>query len=306
MKLLITGAGGQLGTELRRQLAQGGCALGAIPEKLNRATVIATDVGVDGMESLDITDRHEVMAFVRHHQPDVIVSCAAFTNVDGCETNRDAAFKVNALGARNLAMAAQEVDAKLIHVSTDYVFSGAENGGIALDEAAQPAPISAYGSTKLLGEEYVKSLCSRYFIVRTAWLYGYAGKNFVKTIRAAAKKYGAVEVVNDQLGNPTNAEDLAYHLLKLCVTREYGIYHCTGEGVCSWYDFTREILRLAGVEATVTPCTSAEYKAKHPASTNRPAWSALENRMLACTVGNEMRSWQDALKCFFENWKPED
>ena len=152
----------------------------------------------------------------------------------------------------------------------------------------------------------MKSLCSRYFIVRTAWLYGYAGKNFVKTICAAAKKYGAVEVVNDQLGNPTNAEDLAYHLLKLCVTREYGIYHCTGEGVCSWYDFTCEILRLAGVEATVTPCTSAEYKAKHPASTNRPAWSALENRMLACTVGNEMRSWQDALKCFFENWKPED
>ena len=155
---------------------------------------IATDVGVDGMESLDITDRHEVMAFVRHHQPDVIVSCAAFTNVDGCETNRDAAFKVNALGARNLAMAAQEVDAKLIHVSTDYVFSGSENGGIALDETAQPAPISAYGSTKLLGEEYVKSLCSRYFIVRTAWLYGYAGKNFVKTICAAAKKYSAVEV----------------------------------------------------------------------------------------------------------------
>ena len=306
MKLLITGAAGQLGTELRRQLARGGCSLGTIPEKLNRATVIATDVGVDGMESLDITDRHEVMAFVRHHQPDVILSCAAFTNVDGCETNRDAAFKVNALGARNLAMAAEEGDAKLIHVSTDYVFSGAENGGIALDETAQPAPISAYGSTKLLGEEYVKSLCSRYFIVRTAWLYGYVGKNFVKTIRGAAKKYGAVEVVNDQLGNPTNAEDLAYHLLKLCVTREYGIYHCTGEGVCSWYDFTCEILRLAGVNAVVTPCSSAEYKAKHPASTNRPAWSALENRMLACTVGNEMRSWQDALKSFFENWKPED
>lgn len=306
MKLLITGAAGQLGTELRRQLAQGGCALGSIPEKLNRATVIATDVGVDGMEALDITDRHEVMAFVRHHQPDVIVSCAAFTNVDGCETNRDAAFKVNALGARNLAMAAEEVGAKLIHVSTDYVFSGVENGGVALDETAQPGPISAYGSTKLLGEEYVKSLCSRYFIVRTAWLYGYAGKNFVKTIRNAAKKFGAVEVVNDQLGNPTNAEDLAYHLLKLCVTREYGIYHCTGEGVCSWYDFTCEILRLAGVDAKVTPCTSAEYKAKHPASTNRPAWSALENRMLACTVGNEMRTWQDALKCFFENWKPED
>jgi dTDP-4-dehydrorhamnose reductase len=302
MKILITGAGGQLGTELRRQLAQGGCALGSVPAALQNAAVIATDVGVEGMEPLDITDLPAVQAFVGTHKPDVIISCAAFTNVDGCETSRDAAFKVNALGARNLAMAAEAHGAKLIHVSTDYVFSGKENNGIPLDETALPAPVSAYGATKLLGEEYVKTLCSRYFIVRTAWLYGYVGKNFVKTIRNAAQKFGAVEVVSDQLGNPTNAEDLAYHLLLLSDTEEYGLYHCTGEGVCSWYDFTCEILRLAGVDATVTPCTSAEYKAKHPASTNRPAWSALENRMLACTVGNHMRPWQEALACFFENW----
>ncbi len=303
MKLLITGAAGQLGTELRRQLAEGGSALGPIPEKLRRATVIATDVGAEGMRALDITDRHEVAAFVRHHQPDAIISCAAYTNVDGCETNRDAAFAVNAVGARNLALAAEEVGAKLVHVSTDYVFPG--NAGEPLAEYEQPAPISMYGKTKRLGEEYVQQLCTKYFIVRTAWLYGYAGKNFVKTMVRAGKARGALTVVNDQLGNPTNAEDLAHHLLKLVVTKEYGVYHCTGTGVCSWYDFAAEIIRLSGVQATVTPCTSAEYKQMNPASADRPAYSALDNAMLRATVGDEMRPWREALACFFENWKGE-
>ena len=303
MKLPITGAAGQLGTELRRQLAEGGSALGPIPEKLRRATVIATDVGAEGMRALDITDRHEVAAFVRHHQPDAIISCAAYTNVDGCETNRDAAFAVNAVGARNLALAAEEVGAKLVHVSTDYVFPG--NAGEPLAEYEQPAPISMYGKTKRLGEEYVQQLCTKYFIVRTAWLYGYAGKNFVKTMVRAGKARGALTVVNDQLGNPTNAEDLAHHLLKLVVTKEYGVYHCTGTGVCSWYDFAAEIIRLSGVQATVTPCTSAEYKQMNPASADRPAYSALDNAMLRATVGDEMRPWREALACFFENWKGE-
>lgn len=303
MKLLITGAAGQLGTELRRQLAEGGSALGPIPEKLRRATVIATDVGAEGMRALDITDRHEVAAFVRHHQPDAIISCAAYTNVDGCETNRDAAFAVNAVGARNLALAAEEVGAKLVHVSTDYVFPG--NASEPLAEYEQPAPISMYGKTKRLGEEYVQQLCTKYFIVRTAWLYGYAGKNFVKTMVRAGKARGALTVVNDQLGNPTNAEDLAHHLLKLVVTKEYGVYHCTGTGVCSWYDFAAEIIRLSGVQAVVTPCTSAEYKQMNPASADRPAYSALDNAMLRATVGDEMRPWREALACFFENWKGE-
>ena len=303
MKLLITGAAGQLGTELRRQLAEGGSALGPIPEKLRRATVIATDVGAEGMRALDITDRHEVAAFVRHHQPDAIISCAAYMNVDGCETNRDAAFAVNAVGARNLALAAEEVGAKLVHVSTDYVFPG--NAGEPLAEYEQPAPISMYGKTKRLGEEYVQQLCTKYFIVRTAWLYGYAGNNFVKTMVRAGKARGALTVVNDQLGNPTNAEDLAHHLLKLVVTKEYGVYHCTGTGVCSWYDFAAEIIRLSGVQATVTPCTSAEYKQMNPASADRPAYSALDNAMLRATVGDEMRPWREALACFFENWKGE-
>mgnify|MGYP001647080878 FL=1 len=298
MKILITGASGQLGTEIQRQLKNGGSALGPVPERLKNATVIATDVA-----ELDITDRYATIAFVRRHQPDTIISCAAFTNVDGCETNPEAAFKVNAIGASNLAQAAERINARLIHVSTDYVFRG--EGNKPLDESERVDPKSVYGKTKALGEEYVKNFCHRYFIVRTAWLYGYAGKNFVKTIVNAGKKFGRLEVVSDQLGNPTNAEDLAHHILQLAVSHDYGVYHCTGEGVCSWYEFASEIIRLSGVDATVAPCTSAEYSAKHPAAADRPAWSALENRMLACTVGNHMRDWKEALADFFAHWNGE-
>ena len=254
------------------------------------------------LPELDISNYKMVDDFIRRQRPDVIINCAAFTNVDGCETSHDLAFKVNAIGPRNLAQAAAKTGARLVHVSTDYVFSGRENGGIPQDEATQPGPISAYGSTKLMGEQYVQQFCHRHFIVRTAWLYSYYGKNFVKTIVNAGRKFGKLEVVNDQLGNPTNAVDLAHEILQLCVTHEYGLYHCTGEGVCSWYDFASEIIRLSGVEAAVAPCTSEEYKAKHPESADRPKWSALDNRMLRCTVGNEVRPWQQALECFFQHW----
>ena len=151
MKILITGSHGQLGTELLRQLKEGRSEIGPIPEKLCTAKVIPTDA-----DELDITDRDEVVAFVRRMEPDVIINCAAYTNVDGCESHTEDAFKVNALGPRNLAIAAQKVGAKLVHVSTDYVFSGKENGGVPLDESALPAPVSAYGRTKLLGEQYVR------------------------------------------------------------------------------------------------------------------------------------------------------
>ncbi len=297
MKIVITGCRGQLGTELQKQLRQGCSEIGPIPEKLRNATVVAVD-----LPELDIGDHDAVNEFVRRHHPDVILNCAAYTNVDGCEVNHDAAFRANAVGPRNLAQAAEKDGARLVHVSTDYVFSGRANGGIPQDEAAQTGPISAYGTTKRMGEEYVAQFCHRHFIVRTAWLYSYYGKNFVKTIVNAGKKYGSLEVVNDQLGNPTNAVDLAHEILQLCVTHEYGLYHCTGEGVCSWYDFAREIIRLSGVQAAVSPCTSAEYKAKHPEAADRPAWSALDNRMLRCTIGNEVRPWQEALETFFAHW----
>ena len=168
-----------------------------------------------------------------------------------------------------------------------------------------PAPISAYGQTKLLGEQYVERFCRRHFIVRTAWLYSYYGKNFVKTMVRLGKSHNEITVVNDQLGNPTNAVDLAYHILKLAVSHDYGVYHCTGNGICSWYDFASAIMKEAGLPCKVNPCTSAEYAAANPASASRPAWSALENRMLRCTVGDEMRDWQDALHDFFANWNGE-
>ena len=297
MKIIVTGCRRQLGTEIIKQLREGESEIGPIPEKLLNATVIAVD-----LPELDITDREATINYIRRHQPDTVVNCAAVTNVDGCETARDAAFRVNAIGPRNLALACEKVNARLVHISTDYVFSGRENGGVPQDEACLPGPISAYGSTKLMGEKYVQRFCHRHFIVRTAWLYSYYGKNFVKTIAGAGKKYGRLEVVNDQLGNPTNAVDLAHEILQLCVTHEYGLYHCTGEGICSWYDFACEIIRLAGVDATVAPCTSEEYKAKHPGSADRPHWSALDNRGLRCSIGNQVRPWQEALACFFRHW----
>ena len=300
MKILITGCKGQLGRELQRQLREEGCVLGPLPERLQKATVIPVDV-----EELDITDREAVVAYVRRHQPDTVINCAAFTNVNGCETARDAAFKVNAIGPRNLALACEKINARFIHISTDYVFSGAANGGVPLDECALPAPVSAYGATKLLGEQYVQRFCRRHFIVRTAWLYGYEGKNFVKTMVNLAKTHDRITVVNDQLGNPTNAVDLAYHILKLAVSHDYGTYHCTGNGICSWYDFAAEIIRLSGEACAVEPISSADYAAQHPESANRPAWSALDNRMLRCTVGDGMRDWKDALRDFFAHWNGE-
>lgn len=301
MKILITGCKGQLGTEIQKQLRLGYSEIGPIPESLQNAEIVAVD-----LPEVDISKLEPTLAYIAEVAPDVVVNCAAFTNVDGCETMHDVAFQANAVGPRNLAMACEKIGAKLVHVSTDYVFSGRENGGIPLDEADTPNPISAYGSTKVQGERYVQQFCSRFFIVRTAWLYSYYGKNFVKTIYNAGKKFGKLEVVNDQLGNPTNAVDLAHVLLQLAATQEYGIYHCTGEGICSWYDFAAAIIAGGKVDATVDPCTSPEYKAKHPESADRPAWSALDNRMLRCTIGNPVRPWQEALEVFFQNWDGEN
>ena len=292
MKIVITGANGQLGKELQKIIRTGKAEIGEISKSVASSEVFAADVDV-----LDITKLDNVRAYLNDIKPDVVINCAAFTNVDGCESSKDLAFKVNALGARNVAIACEEIGAKLIHVSTDYVFSGV--GSTPLSEDAMVAPVSAYGTTKLLGEEYVRDFCSKYFIVRTAWLYGYFGKNFVYTIMRAGKERGKLTVVNDQKGNPTNAEDLAYHLLKLALTEEYGVYHCTGEGECTWYDFACKIIEYSGIDCEVLPVTSEEYKT--PAK--RPEYSSLDNMMLRCTIGNEMREWKDALKIFMDNYK---
>lgn len=292
MRILVTGCNGQLGTEIVKCFERGYTELG-IPNVLKQKNVV-TAVDID---KLDICNLSAVVSLFEEKKIDVVINCAAYTNVDKCETEQLAAFSVNAVGVRNLAMASQKIGAKLVHVSTDYVFEG--NGTKPLCEWERKNPISAYGKSKALGEEYVSQFCSKYFIVRTAWLYGYNGKNFVKTIMRVAKEKGKVTVVNDQLGNPTNAADLAHHILKLLTTEEYGIYHGTANGECSWCDFASEIVKLAGIDAVVFPCTSDEY----PSPTKRPAYSSLDNMMFRVTVGDEFRPWQDALKCFFENYK---
>lgn len=292
MKILITGSKGQLGNELQNIIKAGKSEIGVITEELKKSEVIALDV-----EDLDITKLEQVKAVLKDIKPDVVINCAAATNVDGCESNQDLAFKINTIGPRNLAMVCEEIGAKVVQVSTDYVFSGV--GEKPLTEYDLTAPYSVYGKTKLMGEEFVREFSSKYFIVRTAWLYGYMGHNFVYTMMRLGKEKESLNVVNDQRGNPTNANDLAYHILKLIETEEYGVYHCTGKGECTWYDFAKAIMELSGRECTVNPCTSEEYKT--PAK--RPEYSSLDNMMLRCTVGDEMRDWQEALKTFIENNK---
>lgn len=286
MKIMITGAAGQLGNELCSILSSGQAEIGKMPDIYRGAEVIKTDIG-----EFDITDMASARAFIKSAKPDIIINCAAMTNVDGCETAVDVAFKVNAAGVRNLAICAKEENAKFVHVSTDYVFAG--NGNAPYREWDIVNPQSVYGSSKLLGEKYALAFCDKTFIVRTSWLYGYVGKNFVKTVRRVLREKGQITVVNDQRGNPTNANDLAFHILKIAATEDYGIYHCTGEGECTWYDFAKKIAEYSGYnENVVSPCTSKQFKSP----TKRPAYSSLENLALICGAGNEMRSWEEALK----------
>lgn len=196
MKILITGSKGQLGNELQDLIKIGGAEIGQVSKTIKDSTVIALDI-----DELDITNLIEVKKIITHLKPDVVINCAAATNVDGCENNENFAFKVNSIGSRNLAIACEKVNAKLVQVSTDYVFSG--EGFKPLSEYDLTAPFSVYGRTKLLGENYVREFSTRYFIVRTAWLYGYVGHNFVYTIRKLGKEKDYINVVSDQMGNPT-------------------------------------------------------------------------------------------------------
>lgn len=289
MKILITGSKGQLGNELQSIIRNGRAEIGETSDVIKKSEVIALDV-----DELDITNLNEVKILLNNLRPEVVINCAAATNVDGCESNEDFSFKVNSIGPRNLAIACEEIAAKLVQVSTDYVFGGA--GIKPLAEYDLTAPYSVYGKTKLLGENYVREFSSRYFIIRTAWLYGYVGHNFVYTMRKLGKEKDVINVVNDQRGNPTHANDLAYHILKLIETDYYGVYHCTGKGECSWYEFAKMIIELSGEKCIVKPCSSDEFKSP----TKRPEYSSLDNMMLRNTVGDEMRNWQDAIRSFID------
>ncbi len=272
MKIFVTGCNGQLGRAVNVQYKDD-----------PNVTFVNTDVA-----DLDITKVDDVMSAVKAEKPDVIVNCAAHTAVDACETDWDNAYRINAIGPRNLSLAANEVNAKLVHISTDYVFDG--KGTRPYTEFDAVDPQGAYGKTKLAGEEFVKAFANRYFIIRTAWLYG-DGKNFVKTMLRLSETNDAVSVVNDQVGSPTSTKELAGAIAHLIPTDNYGLFHGTCEGVCSWADFTEEIFRLKGLSTKVNRITTAEFNAKAP----RPAYSVLENYMLKLTTDYKFAQWEDAI-----------
>lgn len=287
MRILITGCKGQLGTEIAKQIAEGHSEIGPIPKMYHNATV----VGVD-MDDFDLSDKSAVKKNLHDGSYDIVFNCAAFTNVNACESSQDTAYAANALAIRNLAEVCESTATKLVHVSTDYVFSG--DATEPYREYDIPSPVTVYGKTKLAGEICLRERCRRHFILRTAWLYGYNGNNFVRTMVRLAKEKGEIRVVNDQFGNPTSAADLAHHMLEVAQGNRYGVYHCTNNGVCSWYDFACEIIRLSGIPCRVIPITTAEY----PTPAHRPAYSALDNMMLRLTCGDQMRDWKDALAEF--------
>lgn len=292
MRILVTGSRGQLGNELRRLLDTMEAEVGPVPEAYRGADADWVDYG-----ELDISDAAAVDAWFASHDPyDLVVNCAAVTNVDGCEADEEGAYRVNALGPENLARASAAQGGSLVQVSTDYVFAGDEPGE--RSEGDPTGPISAYGRTKLAGEELALAANPRTYVCRTAWLYGYVGKNFVKTMRGLGLKRDRVEVVCDQLGNPTSANDLAYAILLAATTGEYGVWHMTNSGTCSWADLAERTMERSGLACEVVPVTSEQYKAANPASADRPHFSSLRNARLSATVGDPFRPWQEALDTY--------
>jgi dTDP-4-dehydrorhamnose reductase len=279
MKILITGANGQLGTDLCQSL-----------QHFEIIPLTHSDI--------EISDMNSVKQVFNKHKPDTILNTAAYVHVDDCETEQDKSFLINALGARNVAVVAQELGAKLMHISTDYVFGGqSEPHTIPYTEFDTPIPLSVYGKSKLAGESFVRHLCPRHFIIRTSGLFGIAGAsgkggNFVETMLKLAKERDELRVVNDQVFSPTYTRDLAQKIAQLINTEYYGIFHITNKGSCSWYEFAREILKQAGLKTPVIPITSDEY----PQKASRPRFSVLDDYHLRLLGMDDMRTWQEALK----------
>lgn len=294
MRVLVTRSKGQLGCEIRRCLEGGRAEIGPIPAVYAGAVVDYVDLG-----ELDIADGAAVDDWFSAHLYDLVVNCAAYTDVDGCEGRAALAFAANALGLVNLARAAARQGAAIAHVSTGYVIPGNESRTRREDDLVDPA--SAYGRSKLAGEWAVRVECPRHFVCRTAWLYGYEGRNFVKAMRRLGAERDQVEVVCDQRGNPTSANDLAYEMLRVAATANYGTYHMTNRGECGWADLAARVMERSGLACEVVPVTSGQYKAAHPGSANRPRYSGLDSARLRETVGDEMRPWEVALDAYLEN-----
>jgi len=282
MKILVTGLNGQLGTDL--------CEVFHSPEWQDSQLIPLTHTDIE------IIDMNNVKRVINEHKPDVIINTAAYVRVDDCEDNHGTAYKVNALGARNVAVIAQETGAKLVHISTDYVFGADAARRTPYTEFDSPAPINVYGKSKLAGEEFIRHLCTKYFIVRTSGLFGLAGAsgkggNFVETMLRLGKERDEIRVVNDQIFSPTYTKDLAAKIAGLINTEYYGIFHVTNSGSCSWYEFTREIIKQAGLSTKVSPITSDQY----PQKAKRPGYSVLDNYQLRLLRIGEMRGWDEGL-----------
>ena len=293
MNILVTGANGQLGREMR------------IVSRASKDRYIFTDVvDAEGLDTvhLDITDLEALRAMVKENRVEAIVNCAAWTNVDACETDEKLAAlaeRLNADAPRNLAVAMKEVGGLLIQISTDYVF-GKEPYNTPCREDQKGTPTGVYGSTKKLGEQYIIDSGCRYVIIRTAWLYSEFGKNFCKTMMTLTATKPALKVVFDQCGTPTYALDLAEAILAILSDPKEGVYHYSNEGVCSWFDFTKMIAEYCGhTECDIQPCRSSEY----PSPVQRPSYSVLDKRKIRETFGIRVPYWTDSLKKCIENLK---
>jgi len=274
LKLLITGAQGQLGQALQTRF-------------------IDHEVVAWGSHDLDISQLEHVRQALNHIRPDMVLNAAAFTQVDHAETHQEAAYRGNALGPRNLALATHERDIPLVHFSTDYVFDGQQSRPY--HEFDRPNPLSVYGQSKLAGEEQVKTGNPRHFIIRTAWLYHIIGKSFPQTILHLARQ-GPVRVVSDQFGSPTFAPHLAQAISQLIETDAFGTYHLAGAGGTSWYDFTKALYQALDIRATVLPITTAEYPLPAP----RPLYAVLTSLQDPLI---RLPSWQDGVQEFAAQWK---
>ena len=272
MKILITGSNGMLGHDLIEVL------------KDKHELLLTTS------KTLDITDGNSVMDFIVKSNPDIVINSAAYTDVDGCESNPDLAYNVNGEGVKNLALACREVDCPLVHISTDYVFNGQNDRPWVEDD--EIGPISIYGKSKLKGEEHIKEILEKYFIVRTAWLYGVNGRNFPRTMLELAQKHSEITVVYDEVGTPTYTPDLAKGISKLIETDYYGTYHLTNSGNCSWCEFARYIFEVADVDVNVIPVTASEFARPAP----RPSYSVLENRNWIENGFEPLRNYKEAIK----------
>ena len=281
MKILVTGGKGQLGRDLEKVLLSTG----------------KYELTCLGHDALDITKPDNVQREILNYRPGVIFHTAANTKVDQCELDKDSAYLVNSLGSRNVAVVAAKVDAKLVYISTDYVFDGRATKPYT--EFDPPHPINIYGKSKLAGEKYAAGFSNKHFIVRTSWLYGYYGKNFVKTMLSLAKEKGEANVVNDQVGSPTYTKDLAVFLVRLIQTELYGTYHATNSGKCSWFDFARAIFKKAGLDyVKLSPVSTVELNRPAP----RPAYSVLDNYCLKLQGLPGLRPWEEALGEFLAEY----